>query len=47
MTLRDVKPLDEKQWAQVQNMLKQGPTEKSISTVKNALKRAEKIKRNY
>ncbi len=47
MALRDVKPLDEKQWSQVQDMLKQGPTDKSISTVKHALERAEKIKRSY
>ncbi len=47
MVLRDVKPLDEKQWAQVQEMLKTGPTDKSIATVKKALERASKIKRNY
>ena len=47
MALREVKPLDEKQWAQVQEMLKVGPTDESISTVKNALERASKIKRSY
>ena len=47
MPLRDVKPLDEKQWAQLQAMLKEGPTDESIATVKRALKRTKNIKRNY
>ena len=47
MTLREVKPLDEQQWAQVQKMLEEGPTPESIKTVKAALKRASQIRRNY
>ena len=47
MALREVKPLDTKQWAQVQDMLKTGPTDESIATVKKALERASKIKRTY
>ncbi len=47
MPLRDVKPLDEKQWAQLQAMLKEGPTDESIATVKRALKRTENIKRDF
>ena len=47
MALREVKPLDKKQWAQVQDMLKTGPTDESIAIVKKALERASKIKRDY
>lgn len=45
MALREVKPLNTEQWKQVQNMMNNGPTDKSISTVKNALERANKIRR--
>ena len=44
MALREVKPLDDKQWAQVTSQLKAGPTKESISTVKEALERASKLK---
>ena len=47
MVLRDVKPLSERQWAIVQEMMRRGPTTESIKTVKDALERASKIKRNY
>ncbi len=47
MALREVKPLDNQQWEQVQNMIKTGPTDESITTVKTALERASKIKRSY
>lgn len=44
MALRQVKPLDDKQWEQVTRQLKKGPTEESIRTVKEALERADKLK---
>lgn len=43
MALREVKPMDDKQWEQVTSQLRAGPTEKSISTVKAALERASKL----
>ncbi len=45
MPLRDVKPLHEKQWVKIQDMMKTGPTDKSIAIGKRALKSAKKIKR--
>ena len=47
MALREVKPLDEQQWAQVQNMMREGPTKESIAFAKSSIERASKIKRNY
>ena len=47
MPLRGVAPLDEKQWAQVQEMMKAGPTDETIALGKKALERASKIKRNF
>ena len=47
MPLREVKPLTEKQWEQVQKMFEEGPTPESIKTVNEALKRAEKIKDDF
>jgi hypothetical protein len=47
MALREVKPLDNKQWTQVKAMMEEGPTDTSIATVKRALERASKIKRKY
>lgn len=44
MALREVKPMDDKQWKQVTSQLKAGPTEESINTVKAALERASKLK---
>lgn len=44
MALREVKPMDDKQWEQVTSQLKAGPTEESINTVKAALERAGKLK---
>lgn len=44
MALREVKPMDAKQWEQVTSELKIGPTEKSIRTVKAALECAGKLK---
>ncbi len=44
MALREVKPLDEKQWEQVTSQLKSGPTDESISTVEKALKLANRLK---
>ena len=44
MALREVKPMDDKQWKQVTNQLKAGPTTESINTVKSALERAGKLK---
>ena len=44
MALREVKPMDDKQWKQVTGQLKAGPTKKSIKTVKGALELANKLK---
>jgi len=44
MALREVKPLDEKQWKQVTSQLDSGPTAESISTVEKALKLANRLK---
>ena len=44
MALRDVKPMDGKQWKQVTSQLRSGPTDESISTVEDALKRASRLK---
>ena len=44
MTLREVKPMDDKQWKQVTDQLKAGPTKESIKTVKAALELASKLK---
>ena len=46
MPLREVYPLNEKQWAQVQKMMKDGPTKESIATVETALKRVKGIRRD-
>jgi len=46
MALREVKPLDEKQWGKVQSMMKEGPTDKSINAVQKALERANRLERN-
>ena len=43
MPLRDVQPLNEEQWAQVQEMLRVGPTEESIRVVKESLERSKRI----
>ena len=43
MALREVKPLDEKQWNAVQEMMKAGPTKESIQIVQESLKRASAI----
>ena len=44
MALREVKPMDDKQWKQVTDQLKAGPTKESIKTVKAALELASKLK---
>ncbi len=44
MVLREVKPLNEKQWEQVISQLESGPTVKSIRTVNEAVEFAKKIK---
>ena len=44
MPLRDVRPLDDKQWSQVTEQLKAGPTNKSTKTVNDALRLADKLK---
>ena len=44
MALREVKPLDEKQWKLVTKQLAAGPSNKSIKALNNALKLANEIK---
>jgi len=44
MALREVKPLDEKQWKLVTKQLASGPSNKSIKAVNYALKLANEIK---
>ena len=43
MALREVKPLDEKQWSAVRKMMEVGPTKESIRIVQESLKRANAI----
>lgn len=43
MALREVKPLDEKQWSAVRKMMEVGPTKESIQIVQESLKRASAI----
>ena len=45
MPLRNVAPLNEQQWSQVQKMMKEGPTEQSMATVKQSLERAAKLRK--
>lgn len=47
MPLRDVQPLNEEQWAQVQEMLRVGPTEESIRVVKESLERSKRIRKVF
>ena len=47
MPMRDVQPLDEKQWAQVQEMLKIGPTEESMRVVRESLERSKRIRKVF
>ena len=47
MVLRGIAPLDDHQWAKVQKMLKEGPTDKSIRVVEEALERVKKIPKDY
>lgn len=44
MALREVKPLNNEQWEKVTTQLKNGPTEKSIETVVEAIEFASKLK---
>ena len=43
MPLRDVKPLDDKQWNTVRKMMEVGPTKESIRIVQESIKRASAI----
>ena len=45
MPLRDVKPLNEEQWAMVTKIVKEGPTDESIAAVKKALEIAAEIRK--
>ena len=45
MPVRSTPPLDERQWAQLMKMMKEGPTDESTATVKRALERISKVRR--
>ena len=45
MPVRSTPPLDERQWAQLMKMMKEGPTDESTATVKRALERIAKVRR--
>ncbi len=44
MTLREVKPLDEKQWEQVSKIVTDGPTRESVEALRDALKMANEVR---
>ncbi len=44
MALREVKPLDKKQWKLVTAKLESGPTKKSVNALQKALSLAAQIK---
>ncbi len=45
MVIRDVAPFDDKQWDQLMENMKKGPTDNERKVVKEAQERARKIKR--
>jgi len=44
MALREVKPLDAKQWEQVSEIVANGPTAESVGALKDVLKIADEIR---
>ena len=47
MALRDVKPLDSKQWSQLQENMKRGASEKQVQQLTEAKERVKNIKINF
>ena len=43
MALRDVKPFDDKQWATLQKMMKDGSSEQQLKTIADAKERVKNI----
>jgi len=43
MPLREVKPFDDKQWSQLQELMKRGPSEQQLKTIAEAKERLKNV----